>query len=125
MWLKRAAFDATGKETAPPVNLTTPYLGMAYLALHPSGGSALFATEDAASANVNTWIVDFASGNATMILHDLANLTAPCRNSTPACNQASTFHATWSDDGKHIVFAYRPWDSYGNAIGSQVRHRVR
>lgn len=38
----------------------------------------------------------------------------------PVPRQASTFHASWSPDGSKILFAYRPWDQYGNGIGSQA-----
>lgn len=77
----------------------------------------LFATEEAGSANVNTWLLDLATGEASILLSNLTVLLAPC---APTCNQASTFHASWTPDGAHVIFAFRAWDRYGNAIGSQA-----
>jgi hypothetical protein len=118
MVLQRATFNNAGVLLSKK-NVTDIYDGMGYLSLSPDGKTALFASEDKVSGNVYTYAVDVSTptpGAPTIVLYNTSNLLAPC---APTCVETSTFHGTFSPDGKTIVFAFRNWDVDGNGIGSQ------
>ena len=46
MWLVAQRFAADGSTIGTPVNVTAPFLGFGYLALHPTLPKMLFATQD-------------------------------------------------------------------------------
>lgn len=119
MNIKKATFSADGALQSN-VNVTGLLNGVGYLSLHPSGSTIMYATEDTNfDGVVRTWSLDLTSPNAkpSILLNDATNLLAPC---APQCTDVNTFHATYTPDGKKIVFAYRVWDINGNAIGSQA-----
>ena len=123
-WLASASFDSHGTPIKPRRNVTAPQKGMGYLSVSPDGKHALFATERKMPqgwSNVDTFIVPTdGSSPPTPFLKDQTPLLQPCLNFTPPCTQASTFHATYSPDGKTVVFSYRAWSSIGVAKGSQA-----
>ena len=121
-WLASATFDEHGTPLGKR-NITKPQDGMGYLSLSPDGQHALFATERPTSqgSNVDTFIVPLnGSTSPRPLFKSVDALLLPCAHSTPPCTQVSTFHATFSPDGEHVVFAYRAWSSLGVAKGSQA-----
>ena len=122
-WLASATFDEHGTPLGRR-NITKPQDGMGYLSLSPDGQHALFATERPQPqgwSNVDTFIVPLNGSTSPLpLFNSMDALLQPCVHSTPPCTQVSTFHATFSPDGEHVVFAYRAWSSLGVATGSQA-----
>jgi len=121
-WLARTTFDEHGTPLSRR-NLTAPQDGMGYISIS-DGAHALFATERKQPqgwSNVDTFLVRL-DGSATPrpLFHDIEPLLQPCRRDPLPCTQVSTFHAIFTPDGKHVVFAYRAWSSLGDAAGSQA-----
>ena len=128
-WLASAAFDDAGA-FVERTNITAPMNGMGYLSLSPDGRSMLFASERQVAgepwSNVDTYTVSLKGEVRNVqqtprpLFNDSSALLAPCANFTPPCSQVSTFHATFSADGKRVVFAYRAWSSIGGTAESNA-----
>jgi hypothetical protein len=129
-WMVEATYDSSGSVLSRR-NVTLPHNGMGFVSVSPDGKRAMFASEvkqPQGWSNVDTLTLDLTApggpiGTAAVLLSSASKqaLLAPCAQTKPyPCTQVSTFHGTFTPDGKSVIFAYRAWANLGSAVGSQA-----